>query len=205
MNNKYLVLTAQVISILYSPYYLPVMAFIVAFSLSYLSSYPLTYKLLIICIVYLFTVVIPHIGIRLYRNHQGWTRLQLSARHHRVVPYLISTTSYATLLWLMAFYHMPHFTMSIVTGAILMQVICALINLWLKISIHAAAAGGVIGALMGFSLIFNFDPTGWLCLTVLMAGAVCTSRMILRVHTLHELWLGIIIGLICGWSAVILL
>lgn len=40
MNNKYIVLTAQVISLLYSPFYLPVFAFLAVFSFSYLNTFP---------------------------------------------------------------------------------------------------------------------------------------------------------------------
>ena len=51
MNNKLLVLTAQVISLLFSPFYLPVIAFIVLFLFSYLNLYPPLYKLIIIAMV----------------------------------------------------------------------------------------------------------------------------------------------------------
>lgn len=203
MNNKYIVLTAQVISLLYSPFYLPVFAFLAVFAFSYLNTFPWQAKALITVIVYLFTVLLPRLGIKLYRRSNGWTRHQLSARHRRVVPYFICILHYSLLLLLLDHYHMPQFTRSIIIGALAIQIVCAAINAWMKISTHAAAAGGVIGALLAFSMIFNFDPTGWLCLTVLMAGAVCTSRMILRQHTLHEIWLGIVVGLICGWTAVI--
>ncbi len=41
--------------------------------------------------------------------------------------------------------HFPHFMSRILMAALLIQVICALINVWWKISTHTAAIGGVAG------------------------------------------------------------
>ena len=76
-------------------------------------------------------------------------------------------------------------------------------NAWFKISTHAAASGGVVGALLAFSLIFSFDPTGWLCLTVLLSGLVCSARLVLRQHTMEELGYGVLVGLVCGFGGIL--
>ncbi len=204
MNNKLLVLTAQVISLLFSPFYLPVIAFIVLFLFSYLNLYPPLYKLIIIAMVYVFTVALPRLGIYLYRRLNGWTRHQLGRRERRFVPYILSIMCYAALLYLMYSLPMPRFTLGVVTGALTIQIACAIANHWIKVCAHSAASGGVIGALLAFSLIFNFDPTGWLCLTIVLAGAVGTARLILRQHTLGELAWGTGLGIVCGFFSVLL-
>lgn len=204
MNNKLLVLTAQVLSLLFSPFYLPVVAFIVLFMFSYLNLYPPLYKLIILAVVYVFTVALPRLGIYLYRRLNGWTRHEIGRRERRFVPYLLSITCYAALLYLMYSLPMPRFTLGVITGALSIQVVCALMNRWIKVCAHSAASGGVIGALLAFSFIFNFDPTGWLCLTILLAGAVGTARLILRQHTLAELAWGTGVGLVCGFFSILL-
>ena len=68
MKDKYLVLTAQVISMLFSPFYLPVVALIALFMFSYLSMLPLFYKLFLLGLVYIFTVVLPRLAIFCYRH-----------------------------------------------------------------------------------------------------------------------------------------
>lgn len=204
MNNKLLVLTAQVLSLLFSPFYLPVVAFIVLFMFSYLNLYPPLYKLIILAVVYVFTVALPRLGIYLYRRLNGWTRHEIGRRERRFVPYLLSITCYAALLYLMYSLPMPRFTLGVIMGALSIQVVCALMNRWIKVCAHSAASGGVIGALLAFSFIFNFDPTGWLCLTILLAGAVGTARLILRQHTLAELAWGTGVGLVCGFFSILL-
>ncbi len=199
MNNRYLILTAHVISLIFSPFYLPVMAFIVLLFFSYMSYTSWTYNLQIIGMAYVFTVLLPRLSIYAYRRLNGWTRHQLSRRERRIVPYVLSISCYAALLYLMDSLRMPRFTLGIVAGALAIQVVCALVNPWIKVSTHAAAAGGLIGAVMAFSAMLRYDPTGGLCFSILIAGLVCTARLILRQHTLGELGLGVLIGMACAF------
>lgn len=206
MNSRigWIVLTSQVVSLIFSPFYLPVVAFAALFTFSYLNLLPLPTKLLLTLFVYFFTVVLPRLFIYIYRKINGWTRHQLSRRERRYVPYAVSIVCYAALYKLLDSLHMPRFTLGVIAGALAIQIVCALINSVIKVSTHAAASGGVVGALMAFALIFSFDPTGWLCLCVLLSGMVCTARFILRQHTLRELGWGVAIGLLCGFACILL-
>lgn len=203
--NQYTILTAQVVSIIFTPWYLPLLGFILLLTFSYLNMLPWQYKLMMIGIVYLFTVLLPYWSVYVYRRVNGWTRHEMSQKERRIVPYVISIICYTALLYLMQSFHMPSFTLAVIAGALAVQIACAIVNLWYKVSTHAAAIGGIIGALMAFSLVFAFDPTDWLCLCVMVAGVVCSSRMILRQHTLGELGVGLLIGIGCGISAVVFL
>lgn len=202
MKNRYLIYTAQAISLVFSPFYLPVVAFVILYFFSYLSYMPWQYSLWVISMVYIFTILLPRLGIFVYRKLNGWTRHQLSHRERRIVPYLLSIVCYATLLILMDYLCMPRFTLSVVVGALGIQIACALINVRLKVSTHAAAAGGFVGALIAFSILLHFDPTPWLCLTILLSGLVCTARLILRQHTLPELGVGVLVGILSGFMAI---
>lgn len=202
MKDKYIILTAQVISMLFSPFYLPVIALIALFMFSYLSMLPLAYKLFLLALVYVFTVLLPRISIFCYRRVKGWTRHQLSRRERRYVPYVLSITCYLLLLYILYSLH-TRFLQGIIIGALSVQVSCALLNGLTKMSTHAAAAGAVVGALLAYSLIFLFDPTGWLCLTVILAGAVGTSRLILRQHTLTQIGISTLVGFACGFVCIL--
>ena len=93
-----IVLTAQVVSLIFSPFYLPVMAFVPLLAFSYLNMLPIATKLVLLAMVYVFTILIPRFAIYLYRKFNGWTRHQLGKRERRFVPYLLSIASYAALL-----------------------------------------------------------------------------------------------------------
>ncbi len=200
----WIVLTSHVVSLVFSPFYLPAVAFVVLFAFSYLNMLPIRTKVVLTLIVYFFTILLPHLTIYLYRKINGWTRHQLGKRERRYVPYVLSIVSYAALLALFYRIHMPRFTLGIIVGALAVQIVCALVNSRIKVSTHAAASAGVVGALLAFSLIFNFDPTWWLCLTVLLCGMVSTARLILRQHTLREIGWGVVIGFLSGFLAIVL-
>ena len=115
-----------------------------------------------------------------------------------MIPYIISILCYFLCFYVMNIFHMPAFMGSIVVAALFIQIVCAIINIWWKISTHTAAIGGFFGALTALSLIFDFNPLWWLCLVLLLAGLVGTSRMILRQHTLAQVVMGFLTGAAVG-------
>ncbi len=204
MKEKEIIFTAKVQSVLFTPFYLPILGLLILFIFSYLSLLPLTYKLFLLLMFYLFTVFLPTALIRFYRRYQGWTLIELGSRERRAIPYVISIFSYLLCYYIMAATHVPHFMGSILIAALVIQVACAIINLFIKISTHTAAIGGVTGALLAFSVIFSFNPVWWLCIVLLLAGMVGTSRMILRQHSLRQVVLGYLAGVACSFVSVLL-
>lgn len=204
MKEKEIIFTAKVLSVLFTPFYLPILGLLILFIFSYLSLLPLTYKLFLLLMFYLFTVFLPTALIRFYRRYQGWTLIELGSRERRAIPYVISIFSYLLCYYIMAATHVPHFMGSILIAALVIQVACAIINLFIKISTHTAAIGGVTGALLAFSVIFSFNPVWWLCIVLLLAGMVGTSRIILRQHSLRQVVLGYLAGVACSFVSVLL-
>ena len=49
-----------------------------------------------------------------------------------------------------------------------------------------------------FGEFFGFNPVWWLCLVLILAGVLGTSRMILRQHSLAQVLAGFFVGLICS-------
>ena len=203
MKAKHLILMAKALSAIFSPFHLPVVGLVILFLFSYLSFLPLGVKIYILLMVYTFTILLPTAMIRLYRRYQGWTRIQLGVKERRVVPYVISILCYLTCYYLLTINHASHFIGSIVMASLIIQVVCAIINLWWKISTHSAAIGGVTGALVAFAMIFNFNPVWWICLLLLLAGMVGTSRIILKQHTLEQVVAGYLVGIVCAFLSVV--
>jgi len=154
-------------------------------------------------LVFVFTVLTPPLLTPLYRQYHGWTLIQLGQRERRMVPYVISILCYFTCFYIMNILHLPHMLTSILMVALIIQILCAIINVWWKISTHTAAIGGVTGSLIAFSLLFNFNPMWWLCLTLIVSGFVGSSRMILRQHSLEQVASGFFLGIICSFITII--
>ena len=143
-RERNIILTARLMSLLFTPFYLPLVGLMALFVFSYLGLMPWAYN----------------------------------------VPYVISILCYFFCVYLMDMLHVPHFMGTILSAALFIQVVCALINVWWKISTHTAAIGGVAGALFVFGELFGFNPVWWLCIVFILAGLLGTSRMILRQHSL---------------------
>ncbi len=188
-----------------TPFYLPVLGLIFLFTFSYLSIFPTMYKLLMVLLFYLFSVLLPTYLIHVYSKYEGWTTKQLINRERRMVPYVISILCYFLGFYLLTLMNTPDFISVIFVVAIIIQVLCAAVNRWWKISIHSAGIGGVTGMVIAFSLILSFDPTWWLCMLLLIAGLVGTARMVLRQHSLAQIVCGYLIGLASGFIIVMVI
>lgn len=198
MKEKNIIFTARIMSMIFTPFYLPIVGLIALFIFSYMSLLPMMYKLVMLAMVYLLTVVAPSLLIHLYRLCQGWTSHELGRKERRLVPYIISIVCYFACFFWMEYRNTPHVISIIVVVALTIQMVCALINIWWKISTHTAAIGGVAGGLVSYSIAFSFNPLWWLCFVLILAGAVGTARMILRQHSLSQVVTGFLVGAACA-------
>lgn len=202
MKKKYIILAARTVSLLFTPFYLPMIGLGALFFFSYMRVLELGYKISIALMVYVFTILAPTLLIHFYRRHQGWNLIELGHKERRMIPYIISILCYVCCIFYMESINVPRYITIILVTALLIQMLCAFINIWWKISTHTAAIGGVTGALLAFSEIFTFNPIWWLCLVLTLAGMVGTSRMILRQHTLSQVLAGFALGYICAYAII---
>jgi membrane-associated phospholipid phosphatase len=197
-REKNIILAARVVSMVFTPFKMPIVGLMALIFLSYLSLMPTAYKLQVLTLVYFFTILLPTMLIHLYRKYNGWNLIELGHREKRMVPYVISILCYFFCVYIMDMLHIPHLMGTIVSAALAIQIVCALINVWWKISTHTSAIGGVAGALFVFGELFGFNPVWWLCLVMILAGLMGTSRMILRQHSLSQVVAGFWVGVICS-------
>ena len=141
MKEKNIILISRVVSMMFTPFYLPLVGLAALFFFSYLNTFPLYYILMVMGIVWLFTVLMPTMLIHLYRRFHGWTPIQLGVRERRMVPYVISILCYFTCFYIMSLSRTPHTITSILIAALAVQMLCAMTNVWWKVSTHSAAIG----------------------------------------------------------------
>lgn len=196
--DKTLIRTAHVISAIFTPFSIPFLAFVILFIFSYLRIMPLQYKLIVLGVVYCFTILMPTLTIFIFRKINGFSPKDLVERKRRYVPFILTITSYVFCLLMMHRLNIPWYMTGIILAALVMMIICVIVNLKWKLSEHMAGAGAVVGGLVAFSALFGYNPVGWLCLFILVAGILGTARIILQHHTLGEVMGGFTVGLICS-------
>lgn len=120
---------ARILSAVFTPFMVPFVAFVLLFLFTYLRILPLQYKLIVLAIVYCFTILLPMLSIYLMQKINGWSLHELGKRERRYVPYILTILSYVGCLITMYRYHLPRYMGGIIVATLLCMVICALINL----------------------------------------------------------------------------
>ncbi|MDP2723694.1 MAG: hypothetical protein Q8O72_13140 [Bacteroidales bacterium] len=187
---------AQIISILFHPLLVPTYLLLILSSLNthHVLTMPLQYRLLLIVFVFLTTFMLPALILIILRKFGVVKSLEMHERQERALPLIIvSAFFYLTYYLLKQMEQNSLFTLFMI-GATMLVLLCLIINYFTKVSIHATSWGGFLGAFMGFSLNFQVDVTLWLYAIILITGMVATARLILKAHTVAQVYGGFLLG-----------
>ena len=204
MNERLLLKCARALSSFFSPFCmtLVVFAFILLHGLRrllYVGYVPsLLGYVVLLFMVACFTVVIPLISISVFRRAMQLSRSALSHRRNRAIPYVMAVLSYLACVVMLSMLNVPAYLQGSVVAALVTLMLCAVLNMWWKVSVHMAALGGVTAALGVCGVVMNFNPLWHMCLLFMVSGVVGTSRMILRQHTLLQVLGGFALGAACS-------
>jgi hypothetical protein len=129
--------------------------------------------------------------------------IRLPTQRDRIIPYIATMTFY---FWaFLVFKHqtrIPIVLTAFLLGNFLAVVFAFLSNLFLKISMHALGMGGLLGLMFCFFGDPYFNIAFPLVVLILLSGMVCTGRLILGEHTLREIYLGIMLGVMAQLLAI---
>lgn len=187
--------TALTISIIFHPLVLPLYGFY--FLLNHdlmLSLMSFKGKSILMASVTIGMVLLPTLLVPLYRYIQVISSYLMDKREERFVPL---TVTFA--LYLLTYFFLNRLPVSSsVPGFALAASIAILVNLivllkW-KISSHAIGIGGIVGLVM---VLFKHNPISplWVVIALVIAGLVCTSRLILNAHSPAQVYAGLLTGL----------
>ncbi|MBO5251468.1 MAG: phosphatase PAP2 family protein [Bacteroidaceae bacterium] len=197
-QEKGLRMVARALSAIFPPFMVPFYSVLLLFLFTYLSVMPLPYKAFILGVVYLFTVCFPMLAIFLYQKIFGKGIKDLKQKEKRYIPYALTIISYCACVIILYRMYVPRYLSGIIVATIFAMILCGLINFKCKVSTHVACCGMMIGGLLSYSFILQFNPIWWLCGFILLSGLLGSARIILEQHTLTEVIVGFIAGMFCG-------
>jgi hypothetical protein len=127
----------------------------------------------------------------------------LRTQKERIIPYAASMIFYFWGWYVFRnFNEIPDLQKQFLLGSFITVIAAWLANIYFKISMHALAMGGM--AL--FMLYIAFSSEGgsgqYASLGLLIAGMVCTARMIVSDHKPVEIYSGLLIGIFCQLIAI---
>lgn len=169
----------------------------------------------LILMVFLTSALIPFIAILVMRGI-GWVQsLQMTDRHERIGPYIVTGVLYLTLyLHLVKAKAFPDPLLISTLGTVIALFAGFVINNFGKISMHGTAAGGLLTLTIVLFSRFSTDqfvlPVPWghdlvvssvylLYAVLLVCGLMCTARLVARKHTPIEVYTGFFVGFCSMW------
>jgi hypothetical protein len=153
--------------------------------------------------VFFSTALLPAFStFLLWRLKLGVQSIQLPTSKERIIPYAIAMIFY---WWAWNVFRNlpdnPPASVHFLLGTFL--AVCGgwFSNIYFKISMHAMAVGGLAMFFILFSFTDGFSSGLYLALSLIIAGIVCTSRLIVSDHTPFEIYFGLFVGALAQFIA----
>jgi len=198
-HHPVLVVIAKIISYLFHPIFVPVyivffLLFIHPFIFAGFGEKP---KMLALAMSFMMYSFFPMVTVLLLRGLKFIDSIQLHTQKDRIIPLIACMTWY---FWVWYVWHnLPEYPKEAVmlTMAIFISSILALMaNIKMKISLHAIAVGILLAFMITLALGSSVNFGLYLSASLLIAGLVCTARLIASNHTSAEVYTGLAAGIL---------
>ena len=120
--------------------------------------------------------------------------LHMSDAQERRVPLLLSLFFYYLTALGVRKLPLPDEVYLFLLAGVLVLLLILLGLRWLKISMHTAGLGALLGLVISISFYYGVYLVPLICLIVLFAGLTGTARLILEAHEPGEVYLGFFLG-----------
>lgn len=187
---------ARVIRFLFHPLVMPTIGLLLILnSGTYLALLDPAIKRAFLFVMALGTLFFPLMMIPVLYYRNLISSLQDASREERFLPYLIILVLYVITFVYFVRLPLSHFIHGYVLSASILLFLLMLLTFRFRICGHSAAVGGITGLI--FVLIFQYETPlfGFLIASILVAGLVGTSRLILGVQRPVEVYTGFLLGI----------
>jgi hypothetical protein len=152
----------------------------------------------LLAMVFLYTGFFPAIAVFLMWRLGFIKSIYLKNQQERIIPFVVA------MFFIFWVYHVsrnlesfPLALRMFLLGVFLSSASALFANIYTKISVHAIAMGGMVG----FAFVQHFTDYNWPAnlslLALLIAGAVCTARLLLNAHKPVDVYAGFFTGVAC--------
>jgi hypothetical protein len=149
-----------------------------------------------ILILMINTVILPIAAI-LFLKYKGVVKsIYLSTPSERRIGILIIFAFYLITYILWRQLTLPHSFLSIFSAVLTSLALVFIVTPRFNISMHALAAGGLVGTLLGLFKAHAFIDIYALAGTLLILGLSATARLLLHAHTAREINWGAFVGIL---------
>lgn len=194
---------ATLLSTVFHPLLMPTYGIAIALYTSYMRIFGDRLLGIVIVGVLLTTCILPSLGIYILYKLGHISDFRLHKRTERTIPYLINFACYVACYLYLYRFGIPSWIIAFIAGAIVALIISLFINRYWKISAHMVAAGSMV-TLVFLMSFYGLMLTPYILplqiASVLLAGAIGSSRILLKRHTLGQVGAGFALGILCCGS-----
>ena len=197
---------AHLFSYLFHPIFIPLyaVAFLVFIHPSYFSGFSMAAKKQTLLIVFINAVAFPILAVVLLKAVGFIQSIFLKTQKDRIIPYMACGIFF---FWAYLVFknqtNYPLILSSFLLGVFLASSAALLANIYFKISMHATGVGGLLGIFLLIMKSNTMLMTWPLCIAIAITGLVCTARLLISDHSIKEIYIGLIAGLLSQFVAAI--
>lgn len=182
------------------PFLQPVYLMTVLLTMTTFARYTPQMKFYLMWVVALYAIIIPVLTLGVLRSLGRITDFRVDDRRERLLPLLIGTVCY--VLCAITFAKIPSaiFLRKFMIAAACCEMLCFVVSLRWKISLHLTGMGAVVALLVVMNIIGVGNMLVPLLIAILCAGALASARLYLGCHNGAQALAGF-----CGGFAVSLL
>ncbi len=186
---------ARIISLVLHPLIIPSAGLLLLFnSGTYLEFLSYQQQRAVFIILLTGTAILPVSIIPLMVLHRMVTSLEMKEHNERVFPLLVTVLFYGFTWYMLRRLNVPGLISIYSITAALMVLVCALISIKWKISLHMSALGALAGTLLAVAFRFNINLQLFLSLVFLGGGLAGWARLRLNEHTPAQVYAGYLGG-----------
>lgn len=153
-------------------------------------------KVIVMALVFVTTYILPIIVILILIKFKIVKTMYLSERKERSIP-IIATALFAII----GAKYLDNLEIGLpvvlyLRGSVISLLIILIFLNKIKISLHSSAFASITGFILYLSCSYYINLNSLLAISIIIVGVISTSRTKLKVHTISETVLGIIVGLV---------
>jgi len=188
---------ARFLSFVFHPVFVPVYMVLMVYGSDPYIQYliPVTRMKPILLLLLVNTIIMPLLTFFYLKKKGVFTSLFLEEKNERKIGIMILFIFHLVTYVLWRKLELPSTFVSLFLGILLSLLLVFFISNYFKISLHALAFGGIVGAILGLYRAHGFIDFSILAIAIMGLGLISSARLILQAHQPKEVnW-----GALCGF------
>lgn len=201
---KVLRVIAKIISYVFHPLFIPVYvtAYLIYIHPYLFAAYDDKQKFLRLLSVFVITVFFPAITVFLLWRLKFAESIYLKTQKERIIPFVASIIYFFWAFWVARNLEgTPKPMVFFFLGVFLSASAALMANNYFKISLHGLGVGGAVAFMILLGTLTPEPMGNIISITTIIAGLVCTARLIVSDHHPFEVYCGVIIAALTQFVA----